>query len=91
MLPKEVQHYLALRVRSSIRDLEGAVNRVTALARISREEITIDFAAKAMQPMTVAAPESKPAVARHRAARRGVPAPRPFAGAKSPATSEPAP
>src|SRR5688572_31244444 len=37
VLPMEVQHYLALRVRSSLRDLEGAVNRVTALARISRE------------------------------------------------------
>jgi chromosomal replication initiator protein len=63
VLPMEVQHYLALRVRSSLRDLEGAVNRVTALARILREEITIDFSAKAMQPMTVAAPESKPTVA----------------------------
>ena len=59
-MPLEVQHYLALRVRSSLRDLEGAVNRVTALARISREEITIDFSASAMQPMTVARTESKP-------------------------------
>lgn len=50
-LPEEVQHYLALRVRSSIRELEGAVNRVTALARISRAPITIDFAAKALQPV----------------------------------------
>jgi chromosomal replication initiator protein len=63
VLPMEVQHYLALRVRSSLRDLEGAVNRVTALARISREEITIDFSAKAMQPMATMAPESKPAAA----------------------------
>ena len=63
VLPMEVQHYLALRVRSSLRDLEGAVNRVTALARISREEITIDFSARAMQPMAVAAPDSKPVVA----------------------------
>jgi chromosomal replication initiator protein len=58
----EVQHYLALRVRSSLRDLEGAVNRVTALGRISHEEVTIDFSAKAMQPMAVSAPESKPSV-----------------------------
>jgi len=50
-LPEEVQHYLALRVRSSIRDLEGAVNRVTALSRISQEPITIDFAARALQPV----------------------------------------
>ena len=51
-LPDEVQHYLALRVRSSVRDLEGAVNRVTALARISRERIDIDFAATALQPIS---------------------------------------
>jgi chromosomal replication initiator protein len=51
-LPDDVQHYLALRVRSSIRDLEGAVNRVTALARIAREPITIDFAAKALKPVS---------------------------------------
>jgi chromosomal replication initiator protein len=51
-LPDEVQHYLALRVRSSVRDLEGAVNRVTALARISREKIDIDFAAAALRPIT---------------------------------------
>lgn len=50
-LPEEVQHYLALRVRGNIRELEGAINRVTALARISAEPLTIDFAAKALQPI----------------------------------------
>jgi chromosomal replication initiator protein len=48
-LPDEVKHYLALRVRSSLRDLEGAVNRVIALSRISFEPLTIDFTAKALQ------------------------------------------
>jgi chromosomal replication initiator protein len=51
-LPEEVQHYLALRVRGNIRELEGAINRVTALARISAEPMTIDFAAKALQPIS---------------------------------------
>lgn len=50
-LPQEVQHYLALRVRTSIRDLEGAINRVTALASIQPEPLTIDFAARALQPI----------------------------------------
>src|SRR5262249_32464332 len=59
-MPEEVQHYLALRVRSSIRDLEGAVNRVTALARISAEPLGIDFAAKALQPVSAAPPASLP-------------------------------
>jgi chromosomal replication initiator protein len=51
ILPKEVKDYIALRVRSSIRELEGAVNRVAARARISKEPITIDFAARALQPI----------------------------------------
>jgi chromosomal replication initiator protein len=51
-LPDGVQHYLALRVRGNIRELEGAINRVTALARISAEPMTIDFAAKALQPIS---------------------------------------
>jgi chromosomal replication initiator protein len=53
-LPNEVEHYLALRVRSSIRDLEGAVNRIAALSHISSESITIDFAARALQPVALA-------------------------------------
>jgi chromosomal replication initiator protein len=54
VLPDEVKHYLALRVRSSIRDLEGAVNRVTAISRISLDEpLDIDFAARALQPVSV--------------------------------------
>jgi chromosomal replication initiator protein len=54
-LPPEVQHYIALRVRSSLRELEGAVNRVAALARISREPITIDFTTRALKPVGAAA------------------------------------
>jgi chromosomal replication initiator protein len=53
-LPDEVQHYLALRMRSSVRDLEGAVNRVSAIARISIDEpLDIDFAARALQPVSI--------------------------------------
>jgi chromosomal replication initiator protein len=51
-LPEEVIHYLALRIRSGLRDLEGAVNRVLALARISGAPVTIDFAAQALQPVS---------------------------------------
>jgi chromosomal replication initiator protein len=57
-LPGEVQHYLAIRVKGSMRDLEGAINRVTALARISREPLTIDFAARALQPIAPVADEA---------------------------------
>ncbi len=49
-LEPQVIHYIALRVKSSLRDLEGALNRVLAHARISREPLTIDLAARALQP-----------------------------------------
>ncbi len=48
-LPPEVLQYVAVRIRSSLRDLEGALNRVLALARISNEPLTIDFAARALR------------------------------------------
>jgi chromosomal replication initiator protein len=63
-LPDEVKHYLALRVRSSIRDLEGAVNRVTAIARISiNEPLDIDFTARALQPVSMLLQSQRPPVA----------------------------
>ena len=58
-LPDEVLHYIALRVRSSIRELEGAVNRVAARARISQEPITIDLAARALQPISSTPPNQQ--------------------------------
>jgi chromosomal replication initiator protein len=60
VLPAEVQHYIALRVRSNLRELEGAVNRVAALARISHEAITIDFTAKALRPVGSPTTRKKP-------------------------------
>jgi chromosomal replication initiator protein len=63
-LPDEVKHYLALRVRSSIRDLEGAVNRVTAIARISIDQpLDIDFTARALQPVSTLFQADTPPVA----------------------------
>jgi len=60
-LPDEVKHYLALRVRSSIRDLEGAVNRVTAIARISIDQpLDIDFTARALQPVSILQSDKAP-------------------------------
>jgi chromosomal replication initiator protein len=51
-VPDDVKQYLALRVRTSVRDLEIAVNRLAALAKISRTELSIDFAARAMEPLS---------------------------------------
>lgn len=54
-VPDEVKQYLALRIRTNIRDLEGAVNRLTALAKISHAELNIEFAARAMEPFSTPA------------------------------------
>ncbi len=52
-IPVEVLQYIALRVKSSLRDLEGAVNRITALSSITAGPIDVDFAARALQPVQV--------------------------------------
>jgi chromosomal replication initiator protein len=57
-LPLEVIQYVAIRAKASFRDLDGAVNRVLALARISDEPLSIDLAARALQG--VAAPRRRP-------------------------------
>ncbi len=61
-LADEVIQYLALRARSSVRDLEGAMNRVAALARISGGPLTIEFAARALQPVAVEPQNAKASV-----------------------------
>ncbi len=43
-LPKEVAEYLAQRFKSSIRELEGALNKVSAHAKIRKIPITIELA-----------------------------------------------
>ena len=58
-LASEVVHYLALRARSSVRDLEGAVNRVAALSRIAHGPVTIEFAADALQPVAAEPPDTR--------------------------------
>jgi chromosomal replication initiator protein len=43
-VPAEVLDLLATRITASIRDLEGALNRVVAYAQLTGETITLDFA-----------------------------------------------
>jgi len=57
-VPDEVKQYLALRIRTNIRDLEGAVNRLTALAKISHAELNIEFAARALEPFSTPAKDN---------------------------------
>jgi chromosomal replication initiator protein len=48
IVPDEVAMFLAKRISASVRELEGALNRVIALANVSNSRIDIPFAEKAL-------------------------------------------
>ena len=48
-LPEEVAFFIAQRIRSNIRELEGALRRVLANARFTGRAITLDFAKEALR------------------------------------------
>lgn len=47
-LPSEVSFFIAKRIRSNVRELEGALRRVMANADLMRSPITLDFAREAL-------------------------------------------
>jgi len=50
-LSEDVAFFIARRVRSSVRDLEGALRRVAANSRFSGQEITIPFAQETLKDL----------------------------------------
>ena len=50
-LPHEVAFFVAKRIRSNVRELEGALRRVHADAALTGSEITIDFAKNALRDL----------------------------------------
>ena len=48
-LPEEVAFFIAQRIRSNVRELEGALRRVLANARFTGRAITLDFAKEALR------------------------------------------
>lgn len=50
-LPDEVAFFIAKRVRSNVRELEGALRRVIANARFTGKAITLDFAKEALRDL----------------------------------------
>ncbi len=50
-LPQEVSFFIAKRIRSNIRELEGALRRVIANARFTGNPITIDFARETLRDL----------------------------------------
>jgi chromosomal replication initiator protein len=50
-LPEEVAFFIAKRIRSNVRELEGALRRVTANALFTGRAITVDFAKEALRDL----------------------------------------
>ncbi|SNC58283.1 chromosomal replication initiator protein DnaA [Sodalis endosymbiont of Henestaris halophilus] len=51
LLPGEVAFFIAKRLRSNVRELEGALNRVIANANLTSRTITIDFVREALRDL----------------------------------------
>ena len=66
-LPDEVAHFIALRISSNIRELEGALSRLRAHAQMSRTPISIDLTADVLReilPQTRVRPITIPSIQR---------------------------
>lgn len=50
-VPEEVIEFIAGKIQSNIRELEGGLNRVLALARLFSAELTIEMAASALEDL----------------------------------------
>ena len=50
-LPNEVAFFIAKRLRSNVRELEGALNRVIANANFTGRPVTIDFVKEALRDL----------------------------------------
>jgi chromosomal replication initiator protein len=56
----EILEFIAQRYQRNIRELEGALNRVTAFARLIREPMTLEIAQQALRDIGSEVPLSKP-------------------------------
>jgi chromosomal replication initiator protein len=51
VLPEEVAFFIAKRIRSNVRELEGALRRIVANARFTGQPITLDFTREALKDL----------------------------------------
>jgi chromosomal replication initiator protein len=51
MLPDDVAFFIAKRIKSNVRDLEGALQRVLAYARFTNQPLSIDMAQEALKDL----------------------------------------
>jgi chromosomal replication initiator protein len=61
-VPRDVLEFIATHVLDNIRELEGALTRVTAFAALTHEEVTLDMAQGVLQDL-VPQPDSRPVTA----------------------------
>lgn len=62
-LPHDVAYYIAARVKSSIRELEGSLVRLVALASLTNRPVTVELAEEALKDLLAAAvPVSKDSI-----------------------------
>ena len=61
-IPQDVLHFMARRISKSIRELEGSLNRVAALARAKDKAITMELASEALDDSMDSAPRRKPSI-----------------------------
>jgi chromosomal replication initiator protein len=71
VLPQDVAHWIAERVSSNVRELEGALTRLHALSSLQNEELNVSSAERALTPLlqpkqvSVSVEDIKKAVAAH--------------------------
>jgi chromosomal replication initiator protein len=58
-VPSDVIDFIAQKVRSNIRELEGTLNRLLAYSRHLRQPVTVDLAAQAMRDLMSPGPSSR--------------------------------
>jgi chromosomal replication initiator protein len=58
-VPSDVLEFIAQKVRSNIRELEGTLNRLLAYSRHLRQPVTIDLAAQAMRDLVAPGPSGR--------------------------------
>lgn len=57
-LPEDVAYYIARRMNTNIRELEGALNTVIMNAKVYNAPITVELATRALRGMTSTGPIS---------------------------------
>jgi len=61
-LPGDVAEYIAMKIKSNVRQLEGALIRLKALATLKKEPITIQLAKEALRTITDVLEEGLPSI-----------------------------